>query len=518
MRTLLPYALAALLAAGVPAAVPSPAAENAPKRPNILYIMSDDHASHAMSCYGSQVNCTPNLDRIAREGARFDHCFVTNSICGPCRAVVLTGKYSHRNGFFVNGNVFDGSQQTVAKLLQKGGYHTAMIGKWHLESDPTGFDFWHVLIGQGPYYNPPMKAPEGIVRHTGYTTDVITDVTLDFLEAKWDRSKPFFVMYHHKAPHRNWQPGPKHLDKYKDVTLPEPVNLFDDYSGRGTAARVQEMTIARHLTPHDLKLTPQKELNEQQREAWDAAYGPENKAFEEAKLEGEALVRWKYQRYMKDYLRCIDSVDENVGRVLDWLDREGLARDTVVFYTSDQGFYLGDHGWFDKRFMYEESLRTPLVVRWPGRVKPGTVSKDLVMNLDLAKTFLEIAGLPIPEDMQGRSLVPLLEGRAPADWRKSVYYRYYEYPAVHMVHKHYGVRTARHKLIHFHELDEWELYDLEKDPREMTSVYGDPAYAGAVKELKAELERLRGQYGDEDQQPPRRKPAAKPKPKARPSG
>ncbi|NQU26213.1 MAG: sulfatase [Candidatus Nealsonbacteria bacterium] len=478
-------------------AIPCPAAEKA-TRPNVIYIMSDDHASHAISCYGSKINKTPNLDRLADEGMLFRNAFCTNSICGPCRAVVLTGKYSHLNGFVRNGNTFDGSQQTVAKLLQGAGYQTAMVGKWHLKSEPTGFDYWHILIGQGPYYNPPMKTPEGTVKHTGYTTDIITDAALDFLKNSRDKDKPFFLMYHHKAPHRNWQPGPKYLNLYDDVTIPEPDNLFDDYSGRGTPAGHQEMTVAKHLNANDLKLVPNRSLNDEQAAVWNKAYGPKNKAFEEANLEGDDLIRWKYQRYIKDYLRCIASVDENVGRLLDYLDESGLAKNTIVIYTSDQGFYLGDHGWFDKRFMYEESLRSPLMVRWPGHVKPGSVSEELVLNLDFAETFLDAADKEIPADMQGESLVPVLEGNTPDDWRKAVYYRYYEYPAVHMVHKHYGVRTARHKLIFFHEIDEWELFDLQKDPREMKSVYADPAYAGVVAELKTELQRLRKQYKDDD--------------------
>jgi len=487
------------------------AAEKPAPRPNILYIMSDDHAAHALSCYKSKINQTPNLDRLANEGMLFTNAFCTNSICGPCRAVVLTGKYSHINGFYRNGNTFDSSQQTVAKLLQAAGYQTAMVGKWHLGSDPTGFDFWHILLGQGPYYNPPMKTPEGIVKHTGYTTDIITDVALDFLQNKRQPGKPFFLMYHHKAPHRNWQPGPKYLNLYDDVTMPEPDNLFDDYGGRGTPAREQEMTVARHLNASDLKLRPPGGLTEAQRAAWGKAYDPKNRAFEEANLQGDDLVRWKYQRYIKDYLRCIASVDENVGRVLDYLDKSGLAENTIVIYTSDQGFYLGDHGWFDKRFMYEESLRSPLMIRWPARIKPGTVSDQLVLNLDYAETFLDAAGAEIPADMQGASLLPILSGKTPDDWRKAMYYRYYEYPAVHMVHKHYGVRTQRHKLIFFHELGEWELFDLAKDPREMKSVYGDPAYAEVVEELKAELNRLREAYRDDDTI--RGQPLKKPRPR-----
>jgi arylsulfatase A-like enzyme len=469
------------------------------QRPNILFIMSDDHGYQALGCYGSRVNETPNLDRIAKGGMRFDRCFVTNSICGPSRAVILTGKYSHLNGFVRNGNTFNGQQQTVAKLLQGAGYQTAMVGKWHLKSEPTGFDFWKVLIGQGPYYNPPMKTADGVIQTTGYTTDIITDAALDWLKRDRDPDRPFFMMYHHKAPHRNWQPGPKYLDMYDDVTIPEPDTLFDDYSGRGTPAKTQKMTIAHDLNENDLKLTPPRGLTDEQLKAWNEAYEPKNAKFREMELEGDALVRWKYQRYVKDYLRCVASVDDNVGRVLDYLDETGLAENTVVFYTSDQGWYLGEHGWFDKRWMYEESFRTPLMVRWPRAVQPGTSSDALVMNLDFAETFLDIAGVAIPDDMQGRSLKPILRGQEPDDWRDAVYYHYYEYPGAHSVRRHYGVRTDRYKLIYFYEpdVDEWELYDLQKDPQEMHSVYDDPAYAGVVREMKAELARQREKYGDD---------------------
>ncbi|MBW3598761.1 MAG: sulfatase [Planctomycetes bacterium] len=469
----------------------------AAERPNILFIMSDDHAYQAMSCYGSNRNQTPNLDRLAKEGMRFDRAFVTNSICGPSRAVILTGKYSHLNGFARNGQTFNGRQQTVAKLLQKAGYQTAVIGKWHLGSDPTGFDHWHILIGQGPYYNPPMLMPEGRVNHTGYTTDIITDLTLDWLKEKRDPEKPFFLVYQHKAPHRDWQPAPRHLDKYDDATIPEPETLFDDYSGRTRAAKMQKMTVAEHLTDRDLKLITPGNLKEDQEAAWRAAYEPKNEAFQAADLKGKDLVRWKYQRYVKDYLRCVDAVDENVGRVLDYLDQSGLAKNTVVFYTSDQGWYLGEHGWYDKRWMYEESFRTPLLVRWPSHTQPGSTSDAMVLNLDFAQTFLDIAGAEQPDDMQGRSLKPILAGQTPDDWRDSVYYHYYEFPGAHSVQKHLGVRTDRYKLIHFYELDEWELFDLEKDPHELQSVYDDPAYADVVKEMKAELERLQEKYQDD---------------------
>jgi arylsulfatase A-like enzyme len=465
-------------------------------RPNILFIMSDDHGYQALSCYGSKVNKTPNLDRIAKGGMRFDRCFVTNSICGPCRAVILTGKYSHLNGFTRNGNTFDGGQQTVAKLLQAAGYQTAVVGKWHLRSDPTGFDYWHILQGQGPYYNPPMKTPTGVVRHSGYTTDIITDLALDWLKNKRKTDQPFYLVYQHKAPHRNWQPGPKYLTRYDDVTIAEPVTLFDNYEGRGSAAKNQQMTIERHLNPKDLKLVPPN-LTPEQRELWDAAYEPKNKAFLESQLDGKDLVRWKYQRYVKDYLRCVDSVDANVGRVLDYLDESGLAENTVVFYTSDQGWYLGEHGWFDKRWMYEESFRTPLMIRWPGVTKPGSVTSDMAMNLDFAETFLEIAGQPIPQDMQGRSLLPILQQKTPDDWRDAVYYHYYEYPGAHSVRRHLGVRTDRYKLIHFYNLNEWELYDLQEDPHELTSVYSDPAYADVRAMMELRLTEIRKQYKDD---------------------
>ncbi|WP_237225831.1 sulfatase [Rubinisphaera sp. JC750] len=516
-------------------AVPGRAAD----RPNILFIFTDDHANHAISCYGSQINETPNLDRIANEGMRFDNCFCTNSICGPSRAVILTGKYSHKNGFYRNGNKFNGGQQTFPKLLQKAGYQTAMIGKWHLgeHMHPTGFNYSEVLVGQGTYYNPVMlKDPNGDgnrerISHTGYTTDIITDLALDWLKEGRDADKPFMMMFQHKAPHREWAPGPDHLTMYDGETIPEPDNLFDDYEGRGTAAKTQDMSIAKTMTARDLKFTVPPYMNEEQKKVWNEAYDPKNKAFKEANLTGDDLIRWKYQRYIKDYLRCIASVDDNVGRMLQYLEDNGLAENTVVIYSSDQGFYLGDHGWFDKRFMYEESYRQPLMVRWPNVVKPGSVNKDLVSNVDFAETFLDIANVEIPSDMQGASLVPLLKGHTPEDWREAHYYQYYEFEAdrrtAHMVRRHRGVRTDRYKLIDFYNLGEWELYDLENDPREMRSVYGDPEYAQVQKDLKAKLEKLaeelevpddRGsvpknppilQRQNKQQPPPQKKPAQK---------
>lgn len=500
-------AIAAILALVSPAVA---RAADAP-RPNILFIMSDDHAYQAISAYGGKLNQTPNIDRIAKEGVRFDRCFVTNSICGPARAVILTGKYSHLNGFYENNTSrFYGGQQHVGKLLQAAGYQTAVFGKWHLVTNPTGFDDYAILQGQGPYYNPGLITPGGVVKHTGYTTDIITDVTLDWLEKKRDPKKPFFAMYQHKAPHRNWQPSPKYLHKYDDVTIPEPATLFDDYKNRTSAAGDQQMEIRRHLSPHDLKLAPQTELNPDQRKPWDEAYAARKAEFEKMAFTPEVRTRWNYQQYMKDYLRCIDSVDEGVGRVLDYLDKSGLAENTIVFYTSDQGFYLGEHGWYDKRWMYEESFRTPLLVRWPGKIKPGGTNRDLVMNLDFAETFLDVAGVQVPADMQGRSLKPILTGQTPADWRKSVYYRYYEFPQPHHVQPHYGVRTDRYKLIYFDKLDAWELFDLDKDPHELKSIYADPEYAKTVEELKAELARLRKQYQDNDEIAKFDDPAAEP--------
>ncbi|MFC2142083.1 sulfatase [Acidobacteriota bacterium] len=473
-----------------------------PEKPNILFIMTDDHASHAIGAYGSRINTTPHLDRIAAEGMRFENCFCTNSICAPSRAVILTGRYSHLNGLRDNALRFDGTQLTFPKLLQQAGYQTAMIGKWHLKSDPTGFDYWNVLPGQGNYYNPDMIEMGERKRFPGYVTDLVTDFALDFLENRRDPDRPFMVMLHHKAPHRNWQPAVRHLTMYDDTAFPEPETLFDDYATRSDAAREQEMTLRDHMRPdYDLKMgDPPSRLDDAQRAAWEAAYGPKKEAYAREDPQGEALVRWKYKRYMEDYLGCIASVDENIGRVLDYLDRSGLADSTLVVYTSDQGFYLGDHGWFDKRFMYEESLRMPLLVRFPGALPAGSINTDLVLNLDFGPTFLDLAGIPTPESMQGVSLKPLLLDNRPGDWRKSVYYHYYEYPGAHMVKRHFGVRTDKYKLLRFyHDIDAWELYDLEEDPQELNNVFADPAYAAVAEELKEELARLRELYGDSEE-------------------
>ena len=489
------FALASLLA------VASLPLTHAATRPNILFIMSDDHAAHAISAYGSRINLTPQIDRLARGGMRFGNCFAVNSICSPSRATILTGKYSHLNGVTVF-NRFDGGQPTVAKYLQATGYYTGMIGKWHLTSDPTGFDYWNILPGQGDYHNPVLIEMGEPQKHKGYVTDVITDYAIDFMKRR-PKDKPFFLMCHHKAPHRNWQPDEKHAHMLDDIDIPEPATFNDDYSTRSPAATEATMRIDRDLTWNDLKLTPPAGLKGVELRKWQASVMTEvtltNKQGQVVTLTGEALKKWKYQRYIKDYLRCIASVDDNVGRLLDYLDASGLAKNTIVIYTSDQGFFLGDHNWFDKRFMYEESLRMPLLVRYPPLIKPGTTASKMVINCDFAPTFMDLAGLDVPSDMQGRSILPLLRGTAPEDWRTSMYYRYYHYPADHRVQPHYGLRTETDKLIYFNKLDAWELFDLKKDPRELRNVIDDPAYAATVKTLKAELFKLKKDLKDEDQ-------------------
>ncbi len=483
------------------------------QRPNILVIFTDDHATAAISSYRSVINQTPHLDRLAEEGVLFENAFVTNSICAPSRAVLLTGRHSHHNGVRDNGDIFDGSQTTFPRLLKEGGYQTALVGKWHLKSDPVGFDYWEILPGQGQYYSPDFKTAEGTRQYEGYTTEITTDLALSWLEEERDPDRPFLLMCQHKAPHRSWMPSPEKLALYKEETIPEPSSLFDDYEGRGPAAANQEMTIARHMFLHyDLKMNVHPDemdalegpdqwvgglldrMTPVQREAWQAAYGPSNASFREKDLEGDDLVRWKYQRYIKDYLRCIASVDDGVGQILDRLDRLGLAENTVVVYASDQGFFLGEHGWYDKRFMYEPSLRFPLLVRWPREAPAGLRVTQLVQNLDLAPTFLELAGVTVPEEMDGESLASLLRGETPANWRTSVYYEYFE-RGIHAVEPHSGVRTDRYKLIHFHDSGSWELYDLAKDPGEMDNRYDDPGLGLVRAKLHQELVRLRAEAG-----------------------
>ncbi len=422
-----------------------------------------------------------------------------------------------------NGNNFDGSQQTFPKLLQKAGYQTAMIGKWHLKSDPQGFDYWDVLPGQGDYYNPRLISQSGRRQVEGHCTEIVTDLAVEWLEKNRDKDKPFMLMCQHKAPHRCWMPAPEHLDLYDDIEIPEPATLFDDYSDNAPAARNQEMEIDRHMhlvydlfanAPEDWDGDPDlqtdrsgfknmEKMTPEQLEVWNAAYKDENDAFDKAKLTGKELVRWKFQRYAKNYLRCVNGVDDSVGRLMKYLEDNGLEDNTVVVYSSDQGFYVGDHGWYDKRWMYEESLKMPLIIKWPGNTKPGSVNTNLVQNLDYAETFLEMAGAKIPDDMQGRSLVPLLKGEKVDDWRTSIYYHYYEYPSVHMCPKHNGVRNERYKLMHIYEFGEWEFYDLEKDPDELHNVYNDPEYQDQVAQMKSELETLRLKYRDETVTPMR---------------
>ena len=469
----------------------------AAERPNVVIIFSDDHAYQAISAYNDprKLIDTPNIDRLAKEGVRLDRCLVPNSICGPSRACVLTGTYNHINGFYHNNGIrFDGSQPTFPKLLHAAGYQTAIVGKWHLGTDPTGFDYWNILPGQGDYYNPVMTRNGQREQHTGYVTDLISDFSIDWLKNR-DKTKPFLLMSQHKAPHRHWEPALRHLNHDHDRKYPEPATLFDDYSGRGLAVRDQDMTLAKTFTPQDAKLTTPPRLNAEQREQWEAYYAPRNKSFHEADLKGEELTRWRYNRYLHDYLGCIKGVDEAVGKLLKTLDDEGVAKNTIVIYASDQGFYLGEHGWFDKRWVFEESLRTPCLIRWPGVAKPGLTSEAITSVIDFAPTILTAAGLPVPERMQGRDLTPILKGTTPADWRKSFYYHYYEYPVPHHVRPHYGVVTDRYKLVHFYtpDVDYWELYDRVKDPTETKNVINEPEYMETVRELRAELARLRAE-------------------------
>lgn len=468
----------------------------AQSRPNILFIFSDDHAAHAISAYGSKVNQTPHMDRIAKEGMRFDRCFVTNSICAPSRAVVLTGKYSHKNGVPVF-NRFDGSQATAPKYLQAAGYRTGMIGKWHLGSNPTGFDSWEILPGQGAYNDPMLYTEKGQKTYTGqYASDVITDLTIQFIKDT-PKDKPWFVFCGHKAPHRPWEPHPRYA-AFKDKVIPEPDTLRDDYAGRTDALHENLQTVAKDLTRRDLKLEPPADLKGPQRQAW-LGDNPMEVEVNGKTLTGDDLVKWKYQRYMQDYLACVQSVDDSVGRLLDFLDSSGLAQNTIVIYSSDQGFFLGDHGLFDKRFMYEPSLRMPFLVRWPAVIKPGSIQNGMTINADFAPTFLDAAGIPVPPNMQGHSLLPLFKGESPAGWRTSMYYRYYHDPGDHNTAAHLGVRTETHKLIHYWKKDQWELYDLKNDPNELKNLYNAPAQAETIAKLKTELARLKKEVDDNDE-------------------
>jgi arylsulfatase A-like enzyme len=475
------WLIALLMTLGPSASFITPQRRVAPRPPNIVFIMSDDHAAHAISAYGGNLIKTPNIDRLAKEGMKFENCFVTNSICTPSRAAIITGKYSHINNVPVF-NHLDTAQPLLSKYLQQTGYYTGVIGKWHLggqnqytpeNGKPAGFDYWNILPGQGAYFDPVMIEMGERKKLTGYTTDLITDLAIDFVKNR-PQDKPFFLMYHHKAPHRNWQPDEKHRKQFENYEPPIPATFDDDYKGKSDAARNSTMHIDQDLNDSDLKGKPP------------------------AGLSGAALKRWKFKRYMQDYLACVAAVDDNVGRFLDYLDQNGLAENTIVIYTSDQGFFLGEHNFFDKRFMYEESLRMPFLIRWPARIKPGSVNKGMILNVDFAPMLLDAAGAKVPADMQGRSFLPLLRGQTPKEWRTSMYYRYY-HPGHHNVAAHYGVRTDRYKLIYFNKLNQWELYDLRKDPLETRNIYADPASAGLANKLKAEMYRLKKELKDEDQ-------------------
>ena len=493
-------------------------AEQEQERPNIIFIMTDDHTTQAMSCYGSTLVETPNMDRLADEGIRFDNCYATNALSGPSRACILTGMFSHKNGFTDNASKFDGSQTTFPKLLQQNGYATGVVGKWHLISEPQGFNHWSILSGQeeqGDYYNPEFVENGTHVTEDGYVTDIITDKALDFIDDV-HKDQPFMLMFHHKAPHRNWMPAPRHLGMFNDTVFPEPETLFDNYDGRGEAAHSQDMSIAGSLQDEwDFKLLTHDEIMagnnrlynvytrmpEEVQHKWDSVYAPRIAEYRNLNMKGEELVRWKYQQYMRDYLATLMSVDESIGRLLDHLEKIGELDNSVIVYTSDQGFFLGEHGWFDKRFMYEECQRMPLLVRYPQMIKAGSTSKAICMNIDFGPTFLDLAGIEIPQTMQGRSFKKVLEnkGAVPEDWREAAYYHYYEYPAEHSVKRHYGIRTSDCKLIHFYnDIDEWEMYDMSADPQEMNNVYGDPAYSQKREQMHALLQKVQEEYEDTD--------------------
>ena len=522
--------------------------------PNIVYIMCDDHSYQTISAYGSAVSQlapTPNIDRLAREGMLFERAFVENSLSAPSRACLMTGLYSHQNGQQQLFEGIDTTQVFFSELLQANGYQTGVVGKWHLICEPKGFDYYNVLDDQGKYYNPEFKSKETngeYVQEMGYATSLITQHAIEFMEGR-DQSKPFCLLVHHKAPHRNWMPEQKYLDLYEDVEFPLPDTFWDDYSTRGVAARTQKMSIADAMEMlQDLKVEELLDttdiqsstsyaslmgelgrLTSAEREAWDRHYKPRNKAFMDAKLMGKELTVWKYQNYMKDYLRCIKSVDDSVGELIAYLEKEGLLDNTIIVYTSDQGFWMGEHGWFDKRFMYEESFRTPLIIRYPRKISAGSRCDALVQNIDYAPTLLDVVGVEVPEVMEGRSLLPLFSGERPTDWRTSLYYHYYDYPTFHLVRRHDGVRTERYKLVHFYgkggeagatpnmlipgtrenrilnylknteyfpadaeDIDYNELYDLEADPHELNNLYGKPGF----EEVTVELQTLLDDYRD----------------------
>ncbi len=490
------------------------------KKPNVIYIMSDDHAVQAISAYGHPVSAvapTPNIDRIANEGVLFNGSYCGNSISGPSRAAVITGKHSHANGFKTNSEGdFNGEQLTMPKVLQQNGYETAIIGKWHLGGKPTGFDHWMILNGQGQYFNPVFITDIDTTKHTGYATDLITDYSIDWMEKQRKEEKPFFIMIHHKAPHRTWIPAPRHYYKFENTEFPVPETLFDEYNTRTRAAHEQMMTIDKHMfLGYDLKLSDSvastnwindgmkpnfSNMTADEKKLYQAAYQKTNDEFNENKPTGKDLVKWKYQRYMRDYCATITAVDENVGRILDYLQQTDLDENTIVMYTSDQGFYLGEHGWYDKRFMYEESMRMPLLMKFPKSIKPGKQTDALVQNIDYAPTILDFCGIEKPKEMHGVSFKQVVENGKPKTWRKSLYYRYYEYNKwIHYVMPHIGVKQERYKLIAFHSPKNevfWELYDLKNDPQEMNNIYGEKGTDKITRNLKSEMQSLANLYND----------------------
>jgi len=490
------------------------------QQPNIIYIMSDDHDADAINAYNNKFIATPNMDRIAKEGMRFTNCFVGNSICSPVRATVLTGQHSHLNGIKDNRTPFDGSKITLPKLLKDAGYQTVLVGKWHLHSLPTGFDYWTVLPGQGLYYSPRLiNMNNDTIRYNEYATSLITKQTLTWLKEKRDPSKPFFIMMHHKAPHRNWVPELKWLQVFSKKKFPEPPTLYADTIGRGAAFKHQRMSILKDMTLcTDLKIDPQYIINiphlkpdsneirsyhafmngipEGQRIKMKAIFSQRGIMLQRLKPTGRELLKLKYQWYMQDYLACVASIDESVGQVLKYLDETGLSENTMVVYTSDQGFYMGENGWFDKRFMYDVSMNTPLLVRWKGKIKAGSVSTSLVQNIDFAPTMLDVAGVKAPDWMQGLSLKPILTGKQNELERKELYYRYYEYPIDHYVIPHLGIREKQYKLIYFYTANEWELYDMKADPQEQKNLIKIPKYQAEINRMKMKLVEAKNKYKD----------------------
>lgn len=478
----------------------------APERPNIVFIMSDDHAVAAVSAYGSNLMSTPNIDRIASGGVRFDRAYVGNAICGPSRATFLTGLHSHANGFYSNewSGPFDGQQQTLPALLRSAGYNTAVVGKWHLYSDPVGFNHWEVIhnaFEQGTYYNPAFRSPRGIEETTGYVADLVTDKAIAWLEVAASQEEPFFLVYNHKTPHRDWMPGPQELSDWDEAAkVAEPPSLLRSMEGLTEARQDARMSIATHMTAHDVKLSPGRDLTEAQLAMWEAAFGQGNAQYEAADLSGDDDVRWKYQRYIKTYLASVKSMDRQIGRLLDYLQQRHLFDNTIIVYTSDQGFFLGENGWFDKRWMDEVSSRVPLVMQWRGKIPPGTQTSGLVQNIDLAPTLLDAAGVTAPQPMHGVSLMPLAQ-KPDVNWERDLYYHFYENPGFHGVARHYGVRTERYKLVYYYQNDEWELFDLKTDPQDQNNLYGDAAYGEVTKDLKARLAALREQYQVPEEDP-----------------